>query len=309
MGAGQIQRRAPGPLRGRAGAALAALLGLAWTLGLPLPPVGLLGPLGRVPAAHASHPTFAVLTTAGRGGSTELRAFARDGGLIGGLSPYGSFSGGSYVASADVSGDGHADIITGAGAGGGPHVIIFDGVTGSPIRSFFAYPTNFTGGAFVAAGDVDGDGKADIITGAGAGGTPHVKVFDVSGQNIKEIRSFQAYGQGFTGGVRVAAGFVTPDNRADIITGAGPGGGPHVKVFDGNTGGELGGLLAYGGFTGGVYVASGDLNGDRLADIITGPGPGGGPHVKAFSGLNGAEMRNFFAYDAGFTGGVFVGGG
>ncbi|MGH9268888.1 MAG: hypothetical protein ACRD0D_12030, partial [Acidimicrobiales bacterium] len=108
---------------------------------------------------------------------------------------------------------------------------------------------------------------------------------------------------------RVAAGFVTPDNRADIITGAGPGGGPHVKVFDGNTGGELGGLLAYGGFTGGVYVASGDLNGDRLADIITGPGPGGGPHVKAFSGLNGAEMRSFFAYDAGFTGGVFVGGG
>ena len=52
-------------------------------------------------------------------------------------------------------------------------VKIFDGVTGAEIASFIANG-NFDGGASVAAGDVLVTGRADIITGAGAGGTPHL---------------------------------------------------------------------------------------------------------------------------------------
>ena len=39
------------------------------------------------------------------------------------------------------------------------------------IFSFYAYPSTFSGGVFVAAGDVNGDLRADIITGAGRGST------------------------------------------------------------------------------------------------------------------------------------------
>src|SRR5207253_2172868 len=134
------------------------------------------------------------------------------------------FTGGVRVAAGDVNGDGLMDVIVGTGPGGGPNVKVFDGKDGALIRSFFAYDPGFAGGVFVAAGDVNGDGKADIITGADSGGSPHVRVFD--GGNGSELRSFLAFDAAFTGGVRVAAGDVNGDGKADIITGSGPGSGP-----------------------------------------------------------------------------------
>jgi len=224
-----------------------------------------------------------------------------------------------YVAAGDIDGDGCADIITGAGPGGGPHVrVIKRNPNGSleELTSFFAYDPNFRGGVHVAAGDVDGDGRADIITGAGAGGGPHVRVFkrDPNG-SLAELTGFFAYTPVFTGGVYVAAGDVDGDGLADIVTGAGPGGGPHVRAFKRNSNGslaELTGFFAYDpAFRGGVRVATADVDGDGRADIITGAGPGGGPHVRVITrGTDGSlsELTGFFAYAPSFAGGVFVAG-
>src|SRR5437773_989086 len=61
------------------------------------------------------------------------------------------------------------------------------------------------------------------------------------------------------------------------------GGPPLVKVYDAATGTETLSFLAYdANVTGGVRVAIGDVNGDGTPDIITAPGPGGGPHIHAF---------------------------
>jgi hypothetical protein len=219
-----------------------------------------------------------------------------------------AFTGGVRVATGDVDGDGMLDIITAPGAGGGPHIRVFSGADGTLLKEFFAYAPAFAGGVFVASADFNGDNKADIVTAADAGGGPHVKVFDgVSGALLRE---FFAYAPAFTGGVRVATGDVNGDHTPDIVTGAGPGGGPHVRVFSGADGAELKSFFAYSpAFTGGVYVAAGDLNGDQRADIVTGAGPGGGPHVSAFDAQTHALLHNFFAYDPAFTGGVRVAAG
>jgi Putative Ig domain/FG-GAP-like repeat/Cadherin-like domain len=217
-----------------------------------------------------------------------------------------AFVGGVRVAMGDINGDGVADIITGAGPGGGPHVRVWNGVNHTEIAGFFAYDPAFVGGISVAAGDVNGDGVPDIITGAGPGGGPHVRVW--SGLDFVEIGGFFAYDPAFTGGVSVTAGDVNGDGRADIITGAGAGGGPHVRVWSGADFTEIGGFFAYDvAFAGGVDVAAGDVNGDGRADIITGAGPGGGPHVRVWDGATFVEIGGFFAFVPEFTGGVTVG--
>lgn len=216
------------------------------------------------------------------------------------------FLGGVRVAVGDVNADSVPDIIAAAGQSGGPHVRVFSGVDGAELMSFFAYNAGFTGGVFVAAGDVNNDGHDDIITGAGPGGGPHVRAF--SGRDGSELASFFAYNPGFTGGVSVAAGDLDGDGHDDIITGAGPGGGPHVEAFSGRDNSVMLSFFAYNaGFTGGVFVAAGDVNHDGGIDIITGAGANAGPHVRAFDGRTAVELANFFAFDPTFTGGVTVG--
>lgn len=191
----------------------------------------------------------------------------------------------------------------GAGAGGGPRVDVFQNDV--LITSFFAFVPNFIGGVRVAVGDVDGDGVPDIVAAAGAGGGPNVKVFDLAGN---EKLSFFAFVPGFTGGVFLAVGDVDGDTLADIVVGAGAGGGPNVKVIDGRTATEKLSFFAYDpSFLGGVTVATGDLTFDFVDEIITGANTTA-THVKSFNGRTAAELSSFFAFDGAATG-VYVGAG
>ena len=220
------------------------------------------------------NPTFAerfAIGGFGPGATARLVRFQADSTLVADLTvvPYPGFNGELRVASGDVTGDRVRDLITAAGPGGGPHVKVFDGVTGAEVRSFYAYAPTFTGGVNVAVGDFNLDQVADIVTGAGPGGGPHVRVFE--GRTLGELASFYAYDPRFAGGVSVAAGDLTIDGYADIATGAGPGGGPHVKVFDTRTGFvEIQSYFAFDPTnTRGVNVALGDIDLNRRADIVT----------------------------------------
>jgi hypothetical protein len=187
----------------------------------------------------------------------------------------GGFQGGVWLAAGDVGGvDGKAEIITGAGEGGGAHVRVFD-YTGQPLSGFFAYPDGFLGGARVAAVDLDG-GKDEIVTGAGPGGGAHVRTFRGSGDPYPI--GFFAYPDGFYGGVFVAGGELDSSPNQEIVTGAGTTGAAHVRVF-GSDGSPLAGFFAYpSGFYGGVRVAV--VDDSAGAGIVTGAGPSGGPHVR-----------------------------
>src|SRR5262249_39237627 len=90
-------------------------------------------------------------------------------------------------------------------------------------------------------------------------------VHGIDNRTGQERFAIQAFDPSFHGGVRVAIADMNEDRIPDIIVGAGPGGGPHVKIFDGATGqlmtnSPIASLMAFDpSFTGGVYVAGGDV--------------------------------------------------
>ncbi|MFL5330842.1 MAG: FG-GAP-like repeat-containing protein [Gemmataceae bacterium] len=256
-----------------------------------------------------------VIVGAGFGGGPHVRIY--DGtGFVTGATPQiireffaysAAFHGGVNVASADVDGDGKAEVITGAGPTGGPHVRVFSGATGAVLGEFFAYSAGFLGGVNVAAGVLTSGGPVELVTGAGAGGGPHVRVFaPLTGI---ERFGFFAFDASYHGGVSVAVGDLDGGLAAgdsEIVAGTARGS-VEVRVFAGADGQLVHTMPAYAFFSGGVSVAIANFHDVNSNVLLVGAGPGGGPHVRFFDGSTFDERTGFYAFDPGYTGGIYVG--
>ncbi|HEX4611747.1 MAG TPA: choice-of-anchor U domain-containing protein, partial [Urbifossiella sp.] len=233
---------------------------------------------------HAGRAEFVVTPDEGGGPRVSIFSLGTGGAVSTVANFFGiddpNFRGGARAAAGDVNGDGTPDVVVAAGFGGGPRVAVFDGKTltgGNPTRlvtDFFAFPgadaTTLRNGTYVAVGDVDGDGFADLIFGGGPGGAPRVTVLsgalvgsgNVAGAQAAPLGNFFVAGAASDrGGVRVAA-VADGSGKANVAAGSGAGDPARVRVYPG-TGFAGGGepatfqdLTPFGGavLADGVYV-------------------------------------------------------
>jgi hypothetical protein len=198
---------------------------------------------------------------------TYVYIYNKDGDLTVQFAPYEThYNQGINISVGDIEDDGSVEIVTGTKNGGGPHIRVFnsEGVLINP--GFFAYAENFRGGVSVAIGDLNGDGIKEIISGAGYGGGPHIRVFKKDGTLINP--GFFAYDERFRGGVNVSSGDVNGDGIDDIVTGPGYGGESLARVYDrdGNLKSEF--MVFETGENSGLNVAVTDVDGNGVAEII-----------------------------------------
>ncbi|HUT22326.1 MAG TPA: S8 family serine peptidase [Candidatus Bipolaricaulota bacterium] len=164
-----------------------------------------------------------LLACSGAGRNTELLFIDETAQKIKSFFPFDDQSGCS-VSAGDVNGDGIDELVI--GSLGSNEVKVFDS-DGKIIRSFIAYDINFSG-VYVTVADLNADGLNEIIT-SPKNGIVEIKVFD--GNNGPTV-TFSAYGDSFTGGAKTAVFDFDKTGNLDIAVVPGPGGGPHLRVFD-----------------------------------------------------------------------------
>ncbi|TAK32213.1 MAG: hypothetical protein EPO40_03335 [Myxococcaceae bacterium] len=216
---------------------------------------------------------------------------------------------GQSVASAgDVNGDGYGDLILSEHRANGPA-----GSYAGAARVFHGSPTGvppnattvlvggqsfeFFGQSLAGAGDVNGDGYADVVVGTGGARTASVFHGSASGIVMSPARVLVGDFYDDTFGQSVAsAGDVNGDGYTDLIIGAyqaRPDGGDTVgtaSIFHGSPSGigttaarVLRGSVPFSQF-GRSVASAGDVNADGYVDVIVGV-PGGSPsNASVFMG-------------------------
>jgi len=124
------------------------------------------------------------------------------------------------------------------------------------------------------------------------------------------LANFMAYDSGFRGGINVSTIDMDGDGKEEIVTGP-QFGAPHIQIFQiraNNIHRLSPGFFAFNrDYRGGVDVGGVDIDGDGVKELIVGVGEDATSFVKIYN-IYEEIRREFFAFPAGYLGGVQVGG-
>ncbi len=242
-----------------------------------------------------------IVTAPRTGGGPHIRIFNQRGVLLYEFMAFLElYHGGVSLAVADINGDKKDEIIMATGSKAVATVRIFDG-DGNLLYQFLPYDTEYSNGLNIAAGDLNNDGRAEIIIAPQVASKLPVRILTHSGKRLFDLKGVTVG----TGGLFLAIGDINNDRFGEIAVANGKGGNSLVRLFN-NQGDLIGQFWAYAkNFFGGVNMSIGDVDGDGFQEIVTTAGIGGGPHLRIFNKEGNVKLQ-FFVGDKKFRGGLDV---
>jgi len=129
--------------------------------------------------------------------------------------PFGSkYNSGFYGGLGDVDGDGQMEVVVSSGGGRVGEVLVYDENLQRIKYHFFPFTNKFLGRIKLAVGDLNGDGKDEIITMGKFGVRNVVRIFDVHGQKLAE---FLVLNQFAGGDLNITAADINYDGKMEVV--------------------------------------------------------------------------------------------
>lgn len=217
-----------------------------------------------------------------------------------------NFTGGVRVSTADVDKDGIDEIVTVPGEGGSPQVKVWE-PDGTLKYAFNALDSSFTGGAYIAGVDWNGNGKDSIAVAAGVGDGRRVAIYKA--HNGAEIVSFDAYGEGFNNGLRIGSFLRSDNNNKEGIAIVPAQGTSHVQIYkkDGSSASLINpGFFPFlTSYTAGAAIAGGDVT-QKDADRVIVSSNGSAVGTVVVYTKKGKLKRTIRPFGSDYTGPVRV---
>jgi hypothetical protein len=224
---------------------------------------------------------------------------------------YNGLNGETHPATGDVDGDGLDEVVVGFGRGGQGYLVVLDDdqhgyAELAWIQVDWAAYNNANGATYPAVGDLNGDGRAEIVAGLGTGGGGWFQVFGSANTGYERSRwgrvDWMAYNLA-NGETHPAIGDVDGDGRGEIIVGLGTGGAGWVQISKLAANNQS--VVAtpakwlrvnWGGYNnsnGSTWPAAGDLNGNGRDEVVVGLGQysAGWLEILGDSAANYASLR------------------
>jgi len=218
-----------------------------------------------------------------------------------------TFKGGTRVAMGDVDGDSVPEVLVGSGPGRLGEIRVFkQQVSGgaTTLTELVAYRTipfgaGYKHGVEIAVGDLDGNGREDIVAAMSRGaGTVKAFLSVAAADPVQNVafKTFTPFGSTFTGGASVAVADLgtftngrlvdadVPDNKVEIVVASGAGMRSAVLAYDVSAAPRVVARITPGAGQTGFSVSSGRFDADAIDDIIVSAGRGGGGVTEVYAG-------------------------